>query len=59
MVDSGSYPKGVKGTGARNILVEILSSLGLLLTVPSPEPPEKAWNLRAVFTDAGIDRLNK
>jgi hypothetical protein len=51
--------RGVKGSEARNILFDILFSLDLPVYCPSLEPPEKNWNLRAVFTDAGADRLNR
>jgi hypothetical protein len=46
MVDSGSYPKGLKGFDVRNIPFEIFFSLGLHVNCPkfgtsreSPEPP--------------------
>jgi hypothetical protein len=35
------------------------SLLICLLTVPSPEPPDKPWNLCAIFTDAGTNSLNR
>jgi hypothetical protein len=50
---------GIKGSEARNIPFEILFSLDLPVNCPSPEPPEKNWNLRAIFADAGADRLNR